>query len=50
MMTAGPITLIFTRPLSLLFLLIAVVMLVWPLYGERKRRRDGAQATDPSLE
>jgi len=50
MMTAGSITPIFTRPLSLLFLLIAVVMLIWPLYGEWRRNRGGAQAADPSIE
>jgi putative tricarboxylic transport membrane protein len=38
MMTAGSITPVFTRPLSLVFLLAAVVLLIWPLYGEWKRR------------
>jgi putative tricarboxylic transport membrane protein len=38
MMTAGSITPIFTRPLSLVFLLAAVALLIWPLYGEWKRR------------
>jgi putative tricarboxylic transport membrane protein len=39
MMTAGSITPIFTRPLSLAFLLVAIVLLIWPLYGEWRRRR-----------
>jgi putative tricarboxylic transport membrane protein len=41
MMTAGSIEPIFTRPLPVLFLLIAVVLLIWPLYGDWKRSRAG---------
>ena len=50
MMTAGSITPIFTRPLSLLFLLIAVVMLVWPLYGEWRRNRGDTRVADETIE
>ena len=39
MMTAGDITPIFTRPFPLLFTLIAVVLLVWPLVSDYRRRR-----------
>ena len=42
MMTAGSITPLFTRPLALTFLLIAVVMLVWPLVSEWRRQRRAA--------
>ena len=44
MMTAGSITPLFTRPLALSFLLIAVVLLVWPLYGEWRRKKAAAAA------
>ncbi len=50
MMTAGSLTPILTRPLSLTFLLIAVVLLVWPLYGEWRRRRAPAAGVDLTLE
>lgn len=50
MMTAGSITPIFTRPLSLTFLLIAVVLLIWPLYGEWKRRRLPQREIDVTVE
>jgi putative tricarboxylic transport membrane protein len=44
MMTAGSITPIFTRPLSLTFLLIALVLLIWPLYSDwRRQRRTAAE-------
>ena len=39
MMTAGSIEPIFTRPLSLLFLVCAAVLLIWPIYSDFKRRR-----------
>ncbi len=39
MMTAGDITPMFTRPFSLAFTLAAVVLLVWPLYNDWRRRR-----------
>ena len=42
MMTAGSITPIFTRPVALTFLIIAIVLLVWPLVGEWRRRRVAA--------
>jgi putative tricarboxylic transport membrane protein len=42
MMTAGSITPIFTRPLSLTFLLIALVLLIWPLYSDWRRQRRAA--------
>jgi putative tricarboxylic transport membrane protein len=42
MMTGGSISPIFTRPLSLTFLLIAIVLLVSPLVGEWRRRRAAA--------
>jgi putative tricarboxylic transport membrane protein len=44
MMTAGSITPIFTRPVALTFLIIAIVLLVWPLVGEWRRRRAAAEA------
>jgi putative tricarboxylic transport membrane protein len=37
MMTAGSMQPMFTRPLPLLFLLIALALLVWSLYGDWKR-------------
>ena len=49
MMTARSITPIFTRPLSLAFLLIAIVLLVWPLYGEWRRRRVAAFEADLTI-
>jgi len=42
MMTGGSIEPMFTRPLSLIFLLIAIVLLVWPLVSEWRRRRSAA--------
>jgi putative tricarboxylic transport membrane protein len=39
MMTAGSIEPMFTRPLPVLFLLIALALLVWSLYGDWKRSR-----------
>jgi len=38
MMTAGSIEPIFTRPLALIFLLVAGFLLVWSLYSEHKQR------------
>ena len=38
MMTAGGIEPLFTRPLSLLFLLVAILLLVWSLYSEWRQR------------
>jgi putative tricarboxylic transport membrane protein len=46
MMTAGSITPLFTRPLALSFLLIAAFLLVWPLYGEWRRKGTAAAAGD----
>ncbi len=42
MMTGGSIEPMFTRPLSLIFLLIAIVLLVWPLVSDWRRRRAAA--------
>ena len=39
MMTAGSLEPMFTRPLPVLFLLIALALLVWPLYSDWKRNR-----------
>jgi putative tricarboxylic transport membrane protein len=39
MMTAGSLEPMFTRPLPVLFLLIALGLLVWPLYSDWKRNR-----------
>jgi putative tricarboxylic transport membrane protein len=39
MMTAGSIEPVYTRPLPLLFLLIALLLVAWPLIGEWRRRR-----------
>ncbi len=39
MMTAGDITPMFTRPLSLAFLLAAAALLLWPIVGAWRRRR-----------
>jgi putative tricarboxylic transport membrane protein len=44
MMTAGGIEPLFTRPLSLLFLLIAVALLVWSLWSEAKQKRRASGA------
>jgi putative tricarboxylic transport membrane protein len=46
MMTAGDITPLFTRPLPALFLLVSVVLLVWPFVGSwRRARRAPAQGS-----
>jgi len=39
MMTAGSLEPMFTRPLPVLFLLVALALLVWSLYGDWKRSR-----------
>ena len=39
MMTAGSLEPMFTRPLPVLFLLVALGLLVWSLYGDWKRSR-----------
>ncbi len=39
MMTAGDISPIFTRPFPLFFTIMAVVLLVWPLINEWRRRK-----------
>jgi putative tricarboxylic transport membrane protein len=39
MMTAGSLEPMFTRPLPVLFLLIALALLVWSLYGDWRRSR-----------
>jgi putative tricarboxylic transport membrane protein len=49
MMTAGSIEPIFTRPLPLIFLLVSVALLVWPLWSEWRSRRQTADA-DTSIE
>lgn len=49
MMTAGSIEPIFTRPLPLIFLLISVALLVWPLWSEWRSRR-GTSGVDTSIE
>jgi putative tricarboxylic transport membrane protein len=48
MMTAGSLMPMFTRPLPILFLLTAVALLVWPLYGDWKRSR--ADTVDDTVE
>ena len=45
MMTAGSIMPIITRPLALSFLLIALALLAWSIYGDRKRGRDARSGT-----
>jgi putative tricarboxylic transport membrane protein len=50
MMTAGSITPIFTRPLSLAFLLVAILLLIWPRWGEWRRRKSPAAEVDLTLE
>jgi putative tricarboxylic transport membrane protein len=50
MMTAGSITPIFTRPMSLAFLLIALALLIWPLWGEWRRRKAPVAEADLTLE
>ena len=43
MMTAGSVEPMFTRPMSLAFLVIAVALLLWPFVSEwRKSRREAA--------
>ncbi|MDW4497214.1 tripartite tricarboxylate transporter permease [Sulfitobacter sp. D35] len=42
MMTNGDFSPIVTRPLPLIFTLLAVLLLVWPLVSERRRRRKAA--------
>ncbi|MGF1475012.1 MAG: tripartite tricarboxylate transporter permease [Geminicoccaceae bacterium] len=42
MMTAGSITPVFTRPLALGFLVVAVVLLLWPIIADYRRRRADA--------
>lgn len=42
MMTAGGIEPLFTRPLSLSFLIIALALLVWPFFSEWRQRRKRA--------
>ncbi len=49
MMTAGSVEPIFTRPLPLVFLLISVALLVWPLWSEWRQRRRTPDV-DTSLE
>ena len=46
MMTAGSIEPMFTRPLPALFLLTSLVLLLWPLYSDWKRR----SAVDDTIE
>ncbi|MEM7022643.1 MAG: tripartite tricarboxylate transporter permease [Pseudomonadota bacterium] len=49
MMTAGSIEPMFTRPLPLLFLVVALALLVWSLYGEWKRG-NGRSKLDDTVE
>ena len=42
MMTAGDFTPIFTRPFPLAFTLIAVALLLWPIIGDWRRKRNGS--------
>ncbi|MEZ5592635.1 MAG: tripartite tricarboxylate transporter permease [Gammaproteobacteria bacterium] len=44
MMTAGSIEPIFTRPMALSFLLIALFLLLWSLYSEHKQRKKASVA------
>ena len=39
MMTAGDFSPIFTRPLPLLFTILAVILLLWPIIGDLMRKR-----------
>ena len=39
-MTAGSVEWMFARPLPLIFLVVSIVLLVWPLWGEWRARRD----------
>ena len=41
MMTAGSVEPMFTRPLPVLFLLVALALLVWPLWQDWRARRSG---------
>jgi putative tricarboxylic transport membrane protein len=41
MMTAGDISPVVTRPFPLAFTLTAILLLVWPLVGDYRRRRSG---------
>jgi len=45
MMTAGDITPVITRPLSLLFIVIAIVLLVWPLLSELRTKKQNSKQT-----
>ena len=38
MMTAGDITPVFTRPFSLLFLVVALILLIWPFVSDYRRK------------
>ena len=49
MMTAGDPSPIFTRPLPLIFTLIALALLVWPLWRDSRRKRIAARV-DTSVE
>ncbi len=43
MMTAGSVEPMFTRPLSAIFLAVAVVLLAWPFWSEWRQRRKGTE-------
>ena len=43
MMTAGSVEPMFTRPLSAIFLAVAVVLLVWPFWSQWRQRRKGTE-------
>ena len=42
MMTAGDFSPIFTRPLPLIFTILAVLLLLWPIVGDWMRSRKAA--------
>jgi putative tricarboxylic transport membrane protein len=51
MMSAGSLAPLVTRPLSLFFLVLSVILLVWPLYGswrQRARRPEGGALKEGS--
>ena len=50
MMTAGSLEPMFTRPLPLVFLVVSLVLLVWPLWSEWRMRQRAAQAADITIE
>jgi TctA family transporter len=49
MMTAGSVEPMFTRPLPVMFLLVALGLLIWPLWQDWKRAR-ATSGVDDTLE